>query len=154
MWGLARDWRTRGRFGRWYLSLTGGRLAEVIRDPFPPAWRYRRNESFKELLASLDWIVHLSIFRFLPTFAIGIMAAVVVVRSRSIIPAMVLHAVYNGVAVFQDSMPDPIGDWLGGTVTGWAISLLALAAGAMLVRHRTDDAYRQSPSRSRPSPPT
>jgi membrane protease YdiL (CAAX protease family) len=90
-------------------------------------------------------LMHLSIYRFVPTFLIGALLSVVVWRSGSIFPAMLLHAVYNGVAVAAsrqgwESALD--GAW------PWGLSLAALAAGAALM------AADQSPSMRRPNPPT
>jgi membrane protease YdiL (CAAX protease family) len=41
-------------------------------------------------------LIHLSVFRVVPTFALGVLLALLVVRHRSLLPAAVLHFVYNG----------------------------------------------------------
>jgi len=51
------------------------------------------------LSAFLFAILHLSPFRFLPQFAIGIVLAVLALRSRSIVPGMVLHAGHNALVM-------------------------------------------------------
>ncbi len=44
-------------------------------------------------------LFHLSIYRFIPTAFLGCVAGALVVRSRSILPAMVLHILYNGLTL-------------------------------------------------------
>lgn len=46
--------------------------------------------------------LHLSPWRFAPQFALGIMLAVVVWRTRSVFPAMVIHAGHNGALVIAE----------------------------------------------------
>jgi membrane protease YdiL (CAAX protease family) len=92
-------------------------------------------------------LIHLSIFRFAPTFLIGVLLALVVTGTRSIFPAMLLHATYNGLAVCIERS-----EWLAAELpkpSGWAASLVALAAGAWMVFGPA----RQSPSTRRPIPP-
>jgi sodium transport system permease protein len=77
-------------------------------------------------------LIHLSVYRFAPTFLLGLVLAGVVVRTRSIFPAMVLHAVYNGLAVTlggAEALPGPLAG-----AGGWIASAVALGAGAALVR--------------------
>jgi membrane protease YdiL (CAAX protease family) len=42
-------------------------------------------------------LVHLSIHRFPPTFLLGLVLAILVARHGSLLPAMLMHLVYNGV---------------------------------------------------------
>ena len=44
-------------------------------------------------------VFHLSIYRFFPTMILGMVLAVIVIRTRSIIPAMIFHFLNNGCAV-------------------------------------------------------
>jgi sodium transport system permease protein len=44
-------------------------------------------------------IFHLSIYRFMPTAILGMLLALTVVRSRSILPAMLFHLVNNGTTL-------------------------------------------------------
>jgi membrane protease YdiL (CAAX protease family) len=44
-------------------------------------------------------VVHASIYRFLPTAAVGAVLAGVALRARSVVPAMLLHAGYNAILV-------------------------------------------------------
>ncbi|MBZ0267695.1 CPBP family intramembrane metalloprotease, partial [bacterium] len=90
--------------------------------------------------AAFFGLIHLSVFRFLPTFTVGVVAAIVVVRSGSIFPAMLLHACYNGIAVGQEDLPGWAQGLLESSAAGWAASLAALAAGAWLLRARAADA--------------
>jgi sodium transport system permease protein len=60
--------------------------------------------------------VHASIYRFLPTAVLGALLAVLVMRSRSLVPAIVLHAGYNAMLVLAARVPelaDPRWVWLG-----------------------------------------
>jgi len=86
--------------------------------------------------AAFFGVIHLSVFRFLPTFTVGIAAALVVVRTGSILPAMALHAIYNGLAVSQDGMPPLVAGLMEGGVPGWAVSVSLLVLGGLLVRPR------------------
>jgi membrane protease YdiL (CAAX protease family) len=90
-------------------------------------------------------LIHLSVFRFLPTFLLGVVLALLVVRTGSIFPAMLAHAAYNGGAVLLDRLP-PLASALDGA-KGWvpSVALLALAAG-LLARSRP------KPAGSPPSP--
>ena len=74
-------------------------------------------------------IVHMSIFRFLPTFILGVLMASIVIRTRSIFPAMLLHAVYNGLAFL---VLDRIGEDPG--MMPWAVSVGLFAVGVALLR--------------------
>ena len=49
--------------------------------------------------SALFAVAHGSLYRFLPTFTLGIMLAFVVLRSGSILCSMIAHALNNGVAV-------------------------------------------------------
>lgn len=83
-------------------------------------------------------IIHLSVYRFVPTALIGLVLAYLVYRSGSIFPAMILHAAYNALAIFGE---DLFGEGaLGDGLAGWWIWLLgtvfAGAAFALLGRPR------------------
>jgi sodium transport system permease protein len=83
-------------------------------------------------------LIHLNVFRFLPTFALGLVMAGIVVRTRSIFPSMLFHAVYNGVTITMSEWSEP---WRPEGPVGWGVSLLLLGAGAALLRF---DAARSS----------
>ena len=83
--------------------------------------------------AFLFAILHLSPWRFAPQFCLGILLAVVVWRTRSIVPAMIIHAGHNGALVLSvvygtKTDPPPIVIIVYGTVAvllgivGWRIS--------------------------------
>jgi sodium transport system permease protein len=81
-------------------------------------------------------IIHLSVFRLAPTFVLGVILATLVVRTRSLLPAMLFHFVYNGALLLGSryveqggSLPlDPDG------ALAWGLSVVLLVAGAQLVR--------------------
>jgi sodium transport system permease protein len=74
-------------------------------------------------------LVHLSVFRFLPTFVLGLLLGALTVASGSLLPAVVLHAVYNGAMFAIERF-----GWELGDAYAWIGSLLLLAAGWSLVR--------------------
>ena len=69
--------------------------------------------------ALLFGIVHASIYRFVPTALAGACLALVTLRARSLVPAMVLHAAYNGLLVTAATQEI---EWL----TGPWLALLAI----------------------------
>ncbi len=87
------------------------------------------------LLWSSFWfaLIHLSIYRFAPTFLLGLVLGALVLRHRSLLPASVLHLTYNGTLLLgggyaQDHAlplkPDGVG--------AWGISVFLLVVGALL----------------------
>lgn len=74
-------------------------------------------------------VIHLSVFRFIPTFALGVLMAWITVHSRSIFPAMLFHAVYNGTTVLQGERLAEMG-----TPPWWGASLVAMGLGFALMR--------------------
>ena len=77
-------------------------------------------------------LIHLSIFRFLPTFLLGVSMAGLVVRTRSLLPAMLYHMTYNGIAVLAGESVQEMNMALG-----WGGTFVLLALGYALVRSRT-----------------
>jgi len=72
--------------------------------------------------AFLFAVLHLSPYRFAPQFCLGVMLAVLVWRTRSIVPAMIIHAGHNGVLVLLElyaSKSEP---------PAWMVGALALVA--------------------------
>jgi sodium transport system permease protein len=76
--------------------------------------------------------VHLSIYRFLPTSLIGLALAGVTLRARSLFPAMIAHAVYNGLTILDGRGTVSWREALGGARC-WTLSLAALALGGWLI---------------------
>jgi sodium transport system permease protein len=76
-------------------------------------------------------LIHLSVFRFVPTFLLGATMGAIVVRTRSIFPAMLFHMVYNGTTVVLGSMEE-LPAFADGAA-GWGVSLALLGAGALLL---------------------
>ncbi|MCA9751644.1 MAG: CPBP family intramembrane metalloprotease [Gemmatimonadetes bacterium] len=74
-------------------------------------------------------LIHLSVFRFAPTFLLGLVMAGIVVRTRSIFPSMLFHAVYNAsvMLVIGEGLLEP-------TPLTWGASVALFLAGALLVR--------------------
>jgi membrane protease YdiL (CAAX protease family) len=82
------------------------------------------------VLSSLFFaLIHLSIFRLLPTFLLGLLLGALTVASGSLLPAIVLHTTYNGVMFAIERF-----GWDLGGVYAWIGSLLLLAAGWRLAR--------------------
>jgi sodium transport system permease protein len=77
-------------------------------------------------------LIHLSVFRFLPTFILGLIMAVLTVRCRSILPAVVFHLIYNGLSVIQLKVGEAVRTAAEGPAA-WVLSALALVAGALLL---------------------
>ena len=77
------------------------------------------------LSAFLFATLHLSPYRFLPQFTIGVVLAILTIRSRSIIPAMVVHAGHNAGMVLLGR--------IGGDEDSlaWLPPLAALGIGAL-----------------------
>jgi len=80
-------------------------------------------------------LIHLSIFRFVPTAVLGVLLALLVVRSASILPAMLFHLSYNGTLLLGQLLLEdhPLPFAVDGALA-WALSLVLLATGAVLLR--------------------
>ncbi|MBA2480032.1 MAG: CPBP family intramembrane metalloprotease [Planctomycetes bacterium] len=61
--------------------------------------------------AFLFGILHLSPARFVPQFVLGLVLAIVTLRTRSIVPAMIIHAGHNGVIVTIESYSAALTAW-------------------------------------------
>jgi sodium transport system permease protein len=105
--------------------------------------------------ALLFGIAHASIYRLLPTMFLGIILGIVVWRTRSLLCAMVLHAINNGLLASLTEMPDlarALGLQAGSESLPWSVTLfgsglaaaglamlvLSSGSGTFLVRKRTD----------------
>jgi sodium transport system permease protein len=75
------------------------------------------------IVAVLFGLVHASIYRFLPTGLLGAILAMTTLSSRSLWPAIALHAAYNGLLVMQGE------GWTVPAASAW----LALPGLALLV---------------------
>jgi sodium transport system permease protein len=67
---------------------------------------------------------HLSVYRLLPVLAVGLVAAVVVWRTRSLIAAMILHVCYNAVSLAQARE-------LEGVIPQWGVIALGISGGLL-----------------------
>jgi len=75
------------------LFFRGALLSGLRRDL--PAWRAVAINAF------FFGAVHMSIYRFLPTAILGAVLALLTLRARTIWPAVILHASYNGLLVLE-----------------------------------------------------
>jgi len=62
--------------------------------------------------ALLFGAVHASIYRFVPSALLGGLLAALTLRSRSLLPAMLLHTSYNGVLILGSESPWFAADWV------------------------------------------
>ena len=78
-------------------------------------------------------LTHLNIFRLLPTTLLGMILGSLVVRTGSLASSIAFHMMYNGAAVLGERyLPE---EWIEhGTWQGWAVSIVLLVAGFLLVR--------------------
>lgn len=84
-------------------------------------------------------LIHLSVFRFAPTFLVGATFALLVVRSGSLFPSMIAHATYNAVAILVARKTlEPV--FTG--AQGWVISAAALAVAGALLKPASADPRR------------
>lgn len=79
------------------LFFRGAVLSGLRRDL--PAWK---SIAWQALLFGA---VHASIYRFLPTAVLGALLAAITLRSRSLVPAVLLHVAYNGTLVLGENAP-------------------------------------------------
>ncbi len=107
----------------------------VFRGAFLGLWRRVAPARSAVLVQAVFFaLIHLSVFRLAPTFVIGAAAGWVVVRTGSLIPAMFLHAFYNGSAVMQEELPASVAWMFSGSPASFAAAAVLLAAGAWLTR--------------------
>ncbi len=78
-------------------------------------------------------LIHLSVFRFLPTTLLGAVMGALVVRTGSILTSIAFHLAYNGFAVLGERFLET---WMQESAASWIASALALAGGAWLVTKR------------------
>lgn len=64
------------------------------------------------LVGVLFGLFHLSAFRFLPTAVLGIALGFIVIRTRSILPAMALHASHNLLAILISTDESMLQPWM------------------------------------------
>jgi sodium transport system permease protein len=80
-------------------------------------------------------VFHVTLFRLLPTAALGVMLAAVTLLTGSIFPAMIWHAVNNAAAIWIFKLQIPEGDL--DAVCYWAGAGLLTVAFWVFWRHRT-----------------
>ncbi|MAF26827.1 MAG: ABC transporter permease subunit/CPBP intramembrane protease [Gemmatimonadota bacterium] len=77
-------------------------------------------------------VFHLSVFRFLPTFLLGLAMGALAVRTHSVLPSMAFHAFYNAGAIGGSLFLGEEWTALGGGMA-WLASAGLLAAGGRLL---------------------
>lgn len=110
----------------------------VFRGAFLGMLREERSARTAVILSALWFaLIHLSIYRLLPTFLLGLLLASLVVRHRSLLPAMLLHLTYNATlllgARWAEGRQLPLQPDGG---VAWLASLALLGLGAALVGWR------------------
>ena len=85
--------------------------------------------------AMLFALLHLSPYRLLPTFAIGLVLGTLALRSRSTLAAMLAHALSNAAILGIEVAPEATRHWLEGRTTWLGVAaLVPLGAGLALAR--------------------
>jgi sodium transport system permease protein len=124
-----------GSGGTWMLlflaAFTPGVCEEIVfRGAFLGLLRRTGTTRAAILISSAFFgIIHLSVFRFLPTFLLGLVMGALTVRTRSIVPSMLFHMTYNGLVFFaaekleESAVPDAV---------LWGLSIVLLGVGASL----------------------
>jgi sodium transport system permease protein len=127
----------------------------VFRGAFLGLWRRVAGARAAVLVSAAFFaVIHLSVFRLAPTFVIGAAAGLLVVRTGSIVPGMLLHAFYNGTAVLQDELPASLEWMFSGGPASFAAAFVLLGAGAWLaLRPATGERDEGTPSPVRSMPP-
>ena len=80
-------------------------------------------------------LFHLNVFLFVPTFLLGVVVGLLTVRSRSLLPAILFHLLYNGVLIalipLRGYSDDPWPRWLVDT-WGWLIGVCVVLSAALV----------------------
>ncbi|RKZ09036.1 hypothetical protein DRQ32_08580, partial [bacterium] len=90
-----------GQFTMWQAlllaALTPAIMEEfVFRGIFLGLYREDNSKQRAVVMSALGFaLIHLSIHRFAPTFVLGLVLGALVVRHASLLPAMIMHLVYN-----------------------------------------------------------
>jgi sodium transport system permease protein len=76
------------------------------------------------LSALLFGLAHASVYRLLPTAFLGVVIGVTRLRTRSILPGMIIHALNNGLALaWLHYSPSWAGDLLARGTLPWSVTL-------------------------------
>lgn len=86
-----------------FLALTPGICEEFLMRGFAlkPLERRFGGVAAVIMTAAIFALIHLDLFRLFPTFLLGLAFGTVTLRSKSIYPAMLLHMLNNGIALFM-----------------------------------------------------
>lgn len=98
----------------------------LFRGAFFGLWRSRGPSGVAVVVTALAFgLFHLSLFRFFPTMVLGLLLGFVSIRSRSVIPGMLAHALNNGLAMVALSFGWAV-EFGWPMVVAGAVALLAL----------------------------
>ena len=114
--------------------------------------RHFRPRNAVLLGAFLYALLHLNVFLLLPTFVLGVVLGLLTVRSRSVVPAVLFHFLYNALLVAGVHVGEL---WAGPAPAWWtwlALSCLAGAAGLLWWLYRKPYADLERARRRVPPP--
>lgn len=99
----------------------------LFRGAFFGLWRTKSSAWGAVVVTALAFgLFHLSVFRFFPTFALGLILGVLRVRSGSVVPGMLAHTLNNSFGMLAVSFAWPVEpDWRCGVAALGALVLLA-----------------------------
>lgn len=107
-------------------SIIPGVIEELSLRCFGMGILRRHGKPFAVLSISIVFgLLHGNIIQFVFAFVIGLMLAYITIRTESVIPAMVVHAINNGFSVLQTTVSYLSGEDVGSVVT--SIVYLAIA---------------------------
>ena len=107
-----------GLFGLvFFLSISPGIMEELLfrgalLESMKRDWRWPRIIGWQALFFGL---IHLNIYRLAPTAILGALLAGLALRTRSVVPAILVHITYNGLTVLggrAEADPDAANEWL------------------------------------------
>jgi sodium transport system permease protein len=115
---------------------------------------HRRFRSRNAILctAFLFALFHLNVFLFVPAFALGAVLGLLTVRSRSIVPAVLLHFLYNALLLTAARLPGGEMSLTPGGPWPW-LAAACLAAAAMLLWWLYRQPYEALARLRHPGPP-
>lgn len=91
------------------------------------------------LVAFLFALLHLSIYRLLPTFVLGVVFGWVTLRTRSVWPAVAMHITHNATfVVLSSGQPEVVPPWVAGGLL--LVSAVAFTGTALSLSRRGDGA--------------
>ena len=100
-----------------FLSISPGIMEELLfrgalLESMKRDWRWPRILGWQALFFGL---IHLNIYRLAPTAILGALLAALALRTRSVVPAILVHITYNGLTVLggrAEEDPGAANEWL------------------------------------------